>query len=86
MGLGIIGARRLMDQFEIESDPGNGTTVWLKKLLPKRAAAARGRADLAAIAEIPGREPPAGRLRRNSSIRTRNCSARSKKSAPARRS
>jgi signal transduction histidine kinase/DNA-binding response OmpR family regulator len=36
MGLGIIGARRLMDQFEIESAPGKGTTVWLKKLLPSR--------------------------------------------------
>jgi signal transduction histidine kinase/DNA-binding response OmpR family regulator len=35
MGLGIIGARRLMDQFQIESAPG-GTTVWLKKLLPSR--------------------------------------------------
>lgn len=37
MGLGIVGARRLMDQFEIESTPGGGTTVWLKKLLPRRA-------------------------------------------------
>lgn len=37
MGLGIIGARRLMDQFEIESAPGKGTTVVLKKLLPRRA-------------------------------------------------
>lgn len=37
MGLGIIGARRLMDQFEIDSVPGKGATVWLKKLMPKRA-------------------------------------------------
>jgi len=37
MGLGITGARRLMDQFQIESVPGAGTTVLLKKLLPKRA-------------------------------------------------
>ncbi len=37
MGLGIIGARRLMDQFQIDSTPGRGTTIWLKKLLPKRA-------------------------------------------------
>ncbi len=37
MGLGIVGARRLMDQFEIESAPGHGTTVLLKKLLPRRA-------------------------------------------------
>src|SRR5512144_1037802 len=35
MGLGINGARRLMDQGEIESTPGQGTTVWLKKVLPR---------------------------------------------------
>jgi signal transduction histidine kinase/CheY-like chemotaxis protein len=38
MGLGIIGARRLMDQFTIESAPGKGTTVVLKKLLPSGTA------------------------------------------------
>src|SRR5215831_8756723 len=32
MGLGIVGARRLMDQFEIESS-SSGTVVLLKKLL-----------------------------------------------------
>jgi signal transduction histidine kinase/DNA-binding response OmpR family regulator len=37
MGLGILGARRLMDQFQIESAPGKGTTIWLKKLLPRNA-------------------------------------------------
>jgi signal transduction histidine kinase/CheY-like chemotaxis protein len=37
MGLGIVGARRLMDQFDIASTPGHGTTVWLKKLLPGHA-------------------------------------------------
>jgi signal transduction histidine kinase/DNA-binding response OmpR family regulator len=37
MGLGILGARRLMDQFQIESAPGKGTTIWLKKLLPRGA-------------------------------------------------
>lgn len=36
VGLGIIGASRLMDAFEIESNPG-GTTVLLGKNLPKRA-------------------------------------------------
>jgi signal transduction histidine kinase/DNA-binding response OmpR family regulator len=36
MGMGILGARRLMDQFQIDSAPGLGTTVWLKKLLPRR--------------------------------------------------
>ena len=34
MGLGILGARRLMDWFRIESEPGRGTTVSLKKLFP----------------------------------------------------
>lgn len=33
MGLGISGARRLVDQFEIESSP-SGTSVVLKKILP----------------------------------------------------
>jgi len=27
MGLGLPGSRRLMDEFEIESAPGRGTTV-----------------------------------------------------------
>lgn len=36
LGLGLAGVRRLMDQFEIKSAPDSGTTVWLKKLLPKK--------------------------------------------------
>ena len=31
LGLGLPGARRLMDEFEIESEPGRGTTVTMKK-------------------------------------------------------
>jgi anti-sigma regulatory factor (Ser/Thr protein kinase) len=31
LGLGLPGARRLMDEFEIESAPGQGTTVRMKK-------------------------------------------------------
>jgi serine/threonine-protein kinase RsbT len=31
LGLGLPGARRLMDEFEIESQPGRGTTVTMKK-------------------------------------------------------
>lgn len=57
MGLGIIGARRLMDQFEIVSEPGKGTTVWLKKLLPKRARLIRA-ADLSRMADELARERP----------------------------
>jgi anti-sigma regulatory factor (Ser/Thr protein kinase) len=37
MGLGIVGAKRLMDQFHIESTPGDGTQVLMGKTLPKRA-------------------------------------------------
>ena len=36
MGMGIVGARRLMDRFVIESTPG-GTRVALEKFLPARA-------------------------------------------------
>jgi signal transduction histidine kinase/CheY-like chemotaxis protein len=36
MGLGIIGARRLVDAFNIESKPGQGTTVVLEKRIPSR--------------------------------------------------
>ncbi len=37
MGLGLIGARRLMDQCDVQTVAGSGTTVSLKKLLPRRA-------------------------------------------------
>ena len=37
MGLGIVGARRLMDHFHIETKPGQGTTVFLGKTLPRTA-------------------------------------------------
>jgi len=31
LGLGLPGARRLMDEFDVESEPGHGTTVTMKK-------------------------------------------------------
>ena len=37
MGLGLLGARRLTDVFEIDSAPGRGTTVTLGKRLPAGA-------------------------------------------------
>jgi signal transduction histidine kinase/CheY-like chemotaxis protein len=37
MGVGIIGAHRLMDRVEIRSKPGVGTDVLLAKILPTRA-------------------------------------------------
>jgi signal transduction histidine kinase/DNA-binding response OmpR family regulator len=36
MGLGVIGAKRLMDHFRIESNPRQGTTVVLGKRIPNR--------------------------------------------------
>jgi len=35
MGIGLIGSRRLMDRWEIDSAPGEGTRVTLGKLLPE---------------------------------------------------
>ncbi len=37
MGVGILGAHRLMDQVEIDTKPGVGTDVLLTKILPQRA-------------------------------------------------
>ena len=38
IGLGILGARRLMDDFSIRSEPGRGTAVRLGKRLPAKSA------------------------------------------------
>jgi signal transduction histidine kinase/DNA-binding response OmpR family regulator len=42
MGMGILGAHRLMDQVEIKSSPSAGTDVLLKKILPARAPLVTG--------------------------------------------
>lgn len=34
LGIGLPGARRLMDEFEIESEIGKGTTVTMRKWVP----------------------------------------------------
>ena len=39
MGLGLLGARKLMDTFRADSVPGHGTTVELGKALPPQAPA-----------------------------------------------
>ncbi|HEX6460982.1 MAG TPA: anti-sigma regulatory factor [Thermoleophilaceae bacterium] len=36
LGLGLPGARRLMDEFEIQSEVAKGTTVVMKKWAPER--------------------------------------------------
>ena len=57
MGLGIIGARRLVDQCEIFTRPSGGTEIILKKLLPRRSPlVTNGRS--AEIAEALARERP----------------------------
>ncbi|HEY3099118.1 MAG TPA: ATP-binding protein [Methylomirabilota bacterium] len=60
MGLGIVGARRLMDQFEIESSSA-GTTVLLKKLLPPSAGLVNA-GRLSALADQLTTEVPRGPL------------------------
>lgn len=57
MGVGIVGARRLMDRFEIQSEPGRGAVVTMRKLLPRYAPLVT-EARLAEIGkDISGREP-----------------------------
>jgi signal transduction histidine kinase/CheY-like chemotaxis protein len=57
MGLGVMGARRLTDHCEIQSRPGAGTVVSLKKILPSRAPVVT-RERLAALArELSAQEP-----------------------------
>jgi len=51
MGLGIIGARRLMDQFQVESIPGRGSTVVMKILLPSHSPVLTGE-DLSRISAV----------------------------------
>jgi signal transduction histidine kinase len=55
MGVGITGARRLADRFDIESVPGRGTQVTLGKTLPHLASAAVG-AEVERVAEALARE------------------------------
>ncbi|MBV9881360.1 MAG: ATP-binding protein, partial [Gemmatirosa sp.] len=57
MGLGLVGARRLSDRFDIQTAPGRGTTVEIARTLPPNARAV-GPADLAAIAETLARQAP----------------------------
>jgi signal transduction histidine kinase/DNA-binding response OmpR family regulator len=60
MGMGILGARRLMDRFEIESTP-DGTTVWLVKHLPPLSVES-SRDAAATVAEKLMRQAPQGAM------------------------
>ena len=61
MGLGLVGARRLLDRFEIVSEPGKGVTVLAGIEFPKRARRLE-RADLAALAKALEKESGADLL------------------------
>src|SRR5262249_46591795 len=60
MGIGVIGTRRLMDRFNIETS-GKGTIVTLRKILPSRAPLFGG-PDGAALAQQLAVDRPAGPL------------------------
>lgn len=57
MGLGILGARRMMDLFEITARTGEGTVVTMRKYVPKRRGLPK-RNDLRTIAARLAQEPP----------------------------
>jgi signal transduction histidine kinase len=61
LGLGIAGARRLMDRFAIESLPGAGATVLLAKSLPNRTTALTPQ-ELGRISSELARNAPQGLL------------------------
>src|SRR5262245_45016149 len=57
----LLGARRLMDRFDIEPVPGGGVTIAMAKSLPKRTAAFTTH-DLARISAELARNVPSGLL------------------------
>jgi signal transduction histidine kinase/CheY-like chemotaxis protein len=61
LGIGIVGARRLMDDFSVESADGEGTRVRLFKTLPVDSSVFRA-ADVARLAERLARARPANPL------------------------
>ncbi|MPZ76273.1 MAG: response regulator [Deltaproteobacteria bacterium] len=61
MGLGIIGARRLVDRCDIHSTSGQGTTILLKKILPRQAAPVTN-LSLRSIVERLAQQQPQGPL------------------------
>ncbi len=44
-GVGLPGAKWLMDEFDLQSTPGTGTTVTMKKWLPAADRESKGRGD-----------------------------------------
>lgn len=62
LGIGIIGARRLMDRFEIVSAPGSGASVTMAKNLPKRQPSTVSPQELSRLSAELAKEAPQGLL------------------------
>jgi signal transduction histidine kinase/CheY-like chemotaxis protein len=58
MGLGLLGAQRLMDEFRVDSTPGKGTTVRLGKVLPPRVPLVTATALKTIIEKLASDGPP----------------------------
>jgi serine/threonine-protein kinase RsbT len=61
MGLGLPGARRLMDDFAVDSEVGRGTTVTMALWRPKPGAAVPERSLLEWVGPPPGEQERPGR-------------------------
>ena len=61
MGIGMLGARRLIDHFDVANRPGAGATVTLGKIFPRRAPLVTPD-RLALLADRLARETPRGPL------------------------
>jgi len=57
MGVGLFGSRRLMDDFEVHSEPGRGTTVRVAKHLPATLTVAEITRAADALARTQPRDP-----------------------------
>ena len=57
MGLGIVGAQRMMDGFDIRTSPEDGTTVTMRKRLPRRGRMPT-RSDVGRISQQLAAAPP----------------------------
>jgi signal transduction histidine kinase/DNA-binding response OmpR family regulator len=59
MGIGLIGAHRLMDRVEVKTAPGQGTDVSLRKILPSRSSLVTASGVSRIVQELTTR-PPVG--------------------------
>ncbi len=71
LGLGLIGARRLMDRFDLETEPGRGTRVTLAKRLPAGTpalTAPQATAMVDAVARVQPTDPQAAIREQNQAL------------------